>query len=91
MNFLCIVGFLGGLAGELLLAVSGCPAVGGHPLAAPRGLSGGGGGFRGGDDMYLPLRLYCLFHEGSLPNLFYGYLKVTVTALSAVMVIYLIA
>ena len=54
-------------------------------------LGGAGGGFRGGDDMYLPLRLYCLFHEGSLPNLFYGYLKVTVTALSAVMVIYLIA
>ncbi len=38
-----------------------------------------------------PLFLYGLFHDDSFPNRLANYLKVTVTAFSAVMVIYLIA
>ena len=70
IDLLGVVGFLGGVAGELLLAVGGYPAVGGHPLAAARGPSGGRSLFCGGDDVYPPLLLCCLFHAVSFPCLF---------------------
>ena len=38
-----------------------------------------------------PLFLYGLFHDDSFPNRLANYLKVTVTAFSAVMVIYRMA